>query len=163
MPDPNDDNNNMSIQENIQENSQSSKGFTLDNYGGLNTYFPKQHGLNDLIRDLGLTKGKGELSTSRLKKWDLLNPARKVFYNGKAKVTVSFMIQCLSPYTRNSKGHSTLLFINYVYWLYSACAASDVRGPSFVLMCDFKTKISFIALEDLVFFSKVFNSEDFKG
>ena len=59
MPDSDDDNNNMSSQENIQENSQSSNGFTLDNDGGLNTYFPKQHGLNDLIRDLGLTKGKG--------------------------------------------------------------------------------------------------------
>ncbi|XP_066451739.1 uncharacterized protein [Eleutherodactylus coqui] len=36
-------------------------------------YFPNQHDLNDLIRDLGLTKSNAELLTSRLKQWNLLD------------------------------------------------------------------------------------------
>lgn len=38
-----------------------------------NRYFPNQKDLNDLIRDLGLTKSKGELLTSRLKQWNLVD------------------------------------------------------------------------------------------
>lgn len=36
-------------------------------------HFPNQAELNDLIRDLGLTKSKAELLTSRLKQWNLLD------------------------------------------------------------------------------------------
>jgi len=35
-------------------------------------HYPNQNELNDLIRDLGLTKSGGELLTSRLKEWNLL-------------------------------------------------------------------------------------------
>ena len=41
-------------------------------------YFPKQHDLNDLIRDLNLTKSGGELITSRLRQWNLLDEDVKV-------------------------------------------------------------------------------------
>ena len=36
-------------------------------------YYPNQKDLNDLIRDLGLTKSNAELLTSRLKQWNLLD------------------------------------------------------------------------------------------
>ena len=38
-----------------------------------NPYYPNQEDINDLIRDLGLTKSNGELLTSRLKQWNLLD------------------------------------------------------------------------------------------
>ena len=41
-------------------------------------HIQKQNKLNDLIRNLGLTKAKAELLTSHLKKWNLLHPACKV-------------------------------------------------------------------------------------
>ena len=36
-------------------------------------YYPNQKDLNDLIRDLDLTKSNAELLTSRLKQWNLLD------------------------------------------------------------------------------------------
>ncbi|KAL6487813.1 hypothetical protein MHYP_G00044390 [Metynnis hypsauchen] len=41
-------------------------------------YYPNQKDLNDLIRDLGLTKSKAELLTSRLKQWNLLDESVQV-------------------------------------------------------------------------------------
>lgn len=41
-------------------------------------YYPNQNDLNDLIRDLGLTKSNAELLTSRLKQWNLLDTSVKV-------------------------------------------------------------------------------------
>ena len=41
-------------------------------------YFPNQDDLNDLVRDLGLTKAKAELLTSRLKQWNLLDKSVQV-------------------------------------------------------------------------------------
>ena len=38
-------------------------------------HFPNQEELNDLIRDMGLTKSNAELLTSRLKQWNLLDTA----------------------------------------------------------------------------------------
>ena len=46
--------------------------------GERNPYYPNQRDLNDLIRDLGLTKSNAELLTSRLKEWDLLDENVKV-------------------------------------------------------------------------------------
>ncbi|XP_076361754.1 uncharacterized protein LOC143252858 isoform X2 [Tachypleus tridentatus] len=46
--------------------------------GERNTYYPNQRDLNDLIRDLGLTKLDAELLTSRLKEWDLLDESVQV-------------------------------------------------------------------------------------
>ena len=40
-------------------------------------HFPNQQELDDLIRDLGLTKSNAELLTSRLKEWNLLDPTCK--------------------------------------------------------------------------------------
>ena len=37
-------------------------------------HFPKQNELDDLTRDLGLTKAKAEILSSRLKEWNLLAP-----------------------------------------------------------------------------------------
>ncbi|XP_076348406.1 uncharacterized protein LOC143246067 [Tachypleus tridentatus] len=41
--------------------------------GQRNPYYPNERDINDLIRDLGLTKSNVELLTSRLKEWDLLD------------------------------------------------------------------------------------------
>ncbi|KAL7868607.1 hypothetical protein SRHO_G00100550 [Serrasalmus rhombeus] len=41
-------------------------------------YYPNQKDLNDLIRDLGLTKSNAELLTSRLKQWNLLDKSVQV-------------------------------------------------------------------------------------
>ena len=38
-------------------------------------HFPNQQELDDLLRDLGLTKSNAELLTSRLKEWNLLDPS----------------------------------------------------------------------------------------
>ena len=38
-------------------------------------HFPIQQELDDLVRDLGLTKSNAELLTSRLKEWNLLDPS----------------------------------------------------------------------------------------
>ncbi|XP_061433736.1 uncharacterized protein LOC133359273 [Lethenteron reissneri] len=43
-----------------------------------NPYYPYQKHLNDLIRDLGLTKSNAELLTSRLKQWNLLDESVQV-------------------------------------------------------------------------------------
>ena len=47
-------------------------GFT-DAVEGRRPYFPNQKNINDLIRDVGLTKSNAELLTSRLKQWNLLD------------------------------------------------------------------------------------------
>ncbi|XP_061410987.1 uncharacterized protein LOC133344802 isoform X2 [Lethenteron reissneri] len=53
-----------------------------DNFRGgaeeRNPYFPNQKDLNDLIRDLGLTKSNAELLTLRLKQWNLLDKSVQV-------------------------------------------------------------------------------------
>ena len=53
-----------------------------DNFRGRaeerNPYYPNQKDLNDLIRDLGLTKSNAELLTSRLKQWNLLDESVQV-------------------------------------------------------------------------------------
>ena len=41
-------------------------------------YYPNQKDLNDLIRDLGLTKSNAELLTSRLKQWNLLDDSVQI-------------------------------------------------------------------------------------
>ena len=41
-------------------------------------YFPNQKDINDLIRDLGLTKSNAELLTSSLKQWNLLDESVQV-------------------------------------------------------------------------------------
>ncbi|XP_076361990.1 uncharacterized protein LOC143252949 [Tachypleus tridentatus] len=46
--------------------------------GERNPYFPNQRDLNDLIRDLGLTRLNAELLTSRLKERDLLDESVQV-------------------------------------------------------------------------------------
>ena len=41
-------------------------------------HFPNQHEMDNLIRDMRLTKENAELLTSRLKEWRLLDPTCKV-------------------------------------------------------------------------------------
>ena len=41
-------------------------------------HFPNQQEMDDLIRDMELTKENAELLTSRLKEWHLLDPACRV-------------------------------------------------------------------------------------
>ncbi|XP_076314792.1 uncharacterized protein LOC143227178 [Tachypleus tridentatus] len=46
--------------------------------GEKNLYYPNKRDLNDLIRDLGLTKSNAELLTSRLKELELLDESVQV-------------------------------------------------------------------------------------
>ena len=52
-----------------------------------NPHFPNQNELDDLTRDLGLTKAKAEILSSRLKEWNLLAPSRKISKPRKRHVT----------------------------------------------------------------------------
>ncbi|KAL6477291.1 hypothetical protein MHYP_G00131260 [Metynnis hypsauchen] len=51
---------------------------TLEEQQSGSHYYPNQKDLNDLIRDLGLTKSNAELLTSRLKQWNLLDESIQV-------------------------------------------------------------------------------------
>ena len=50
-------------------------------------HFPNQNELDDLIRDLGLTKAKAEILFSRLKEWNVLAPSCKIPKPRKRHVT----------------------------------------------------------------------------
>ena len=50
-------------------------------------HFPNQQELDDLLRDLGLTKSNAELLTSRLKEWNLLDPSCRTSKNRKRHET----------------------------------------------------------------------------
>lgn len=52
-------------------------------------YFPNQNDLNDLVRDLGLTKANAELLTSRLQQWNLLHDSVLVTSQRKRHQTFS--------------------------------------------------------------------------
>ena len=60
------------------ESTPDEDDITIDDYV-LNSnleqkkHYPNQKNLNDLIKDLGLTKSNAELLTSRLKQWNLLD------------------------------------------------------------------------------------------
>lgn len=57
-------------------------------------HFPNQSELDDLIRDLGLTKSNAELLTSRLQEWNLLDPTcRSSKYRKRHKTFASFYIK----------------------------------------------------------------------
>jgi hypothetical protein len=47
-------------------------------HGSSAPHFPNQEELNDLVRDLGLSKSNAELLASRLQQWNLLHPSCKV-------------------------------------------------------------------------------------
>jgi hypothetical protein len=76
-----------------------------------NPYYPNQEDLNDLIRDLGLTKSKAELLTSRLKQWNLLEDSVQVTNQRKRH-------QSFSIYFRLQEG---LCFCHDVTGLFEAC------------------------------------------
>ena len=61
-------------EEEVEEEDPDYKGGAEDR----NPYYPNQKDINDLIRDLGLTKSNGELLTSRLKQWNLLDESVQV-------------------------------------------------------------------------------------
>src|SRR6218665_1649659 len=52
-------------------------------------YFPNQKDVNDLIRDLGLTKSNAEFLISRLKQWNLLDESVQVTDQRKRHETIS--------------------------------------------------------------------------
>ena len=52
-------------------------------------HFPSQQELNDLVRDMGLTKSNAELLTSRLKQWNLLDSSCRCSLSRKRHETFS--------------------------------------------------------------------------
>ena len=69
-------------------------------------YFPNQKDIDDLIRDLGLTKSNAELLTSRLKQWNLLDESMHV--------------------TDQRKRHQA--FSNFFSWQDGLCFCNNVAG-----------------------------------
>ena len=59
-------------------------------------HFPKQNEIDDLVIDLGLTKAKAKLLTSRLKEWNLLDPTCKVCTSRKRHVTFAIFFLYLN-------------------------------------------------------------------
>ncbi|KAM5191561.1 uncharacterized protein ACMZJ9_000347 [Mantella aurantiaca] len=57
--------------------------------------FPNQKDINDLIRDLGLTKSNAELLISRLKQWNLLDESVQVTEQRSRHQTVSIFFRIL--------------------------------------------------------------------
>lgn len=80
---------------NDSTSSESTEEFEDTNYiSGSGTYvkkpyYPNQKDLNDLIRDMGLTKSNAELLTSRLKQWNLLDETVQVSNQRKRHHTFS--------------------------------------------------------------------------
>ena len=75
------------------ENEDHSNDDSYDAEGGgsyaREPHFPNQAELNDLVRDLALSKASAELLTSRLKEWNLLDPSVKVTEQRKRHHTFS--------------------------------------------------------------------------
>ena len=61
-------------------------------------YYLNQKDLNDLIRDLGLTKSNAELLTSRLKQWILLMTLLKLLSNVNDTKTFPVFSPCKMPF-----------------------------------------------------------------
>ncbi|XP_058883872.1 uncharacterized protein LOC131737639 [Acipenser ruthenus] len=59
-----------------------------------NPYYPNQKDLNDLIRDLGLTKSNAELLTTRFKQWNLLDESVQVADQRKRHQPFSSFFTC---------------------------------------------------------------------
>ena len=57
-------------------------------------YYPNQQDLNDLIRDLDLTKSNAELLTSRLKQWNLLDNSVQTTEQRKRHIAFSVFSPC---------------------------------------------------------------------
>ena len=61
----------LTLSEDIED---SDDDFNISQtYMSLEPHFPSQQEVDDLVRDLGLTKSIAELLTSRLKEWNLLD------------------------------------------------------------------------------------------
>ena len=74
-------------------------------------YYPNQKDLNDLIRDLGLTKSNAELLTSRLKQWNLLDDSVQITEQRKRHQSFSsfFTMQNAICFCNNVSGLFTQL------------------------------------------------------
>lgn len=68
----------MQVSANSSNESDSGEEFVDDDDAQAKPHFPNQAELNDLIRDLGLTKSNAEILTSRLKQWNLLDSSCRV-------------------------------------------------------------------------------------
>ena len=87
-------------------------------------HFPNQNELYDLTRDLGLTKAKAEILSSRLKEWNLLAPSCKISKPRKRHVTFANFY----PMSSDSD-HPSLCFCTDIQGLFQeigiAYSASD--------------------------------------
>ena len=71
-------------------------------------HFPNQQEMDDLIRDMGLTKENAQLLTSRLKQWNLLDPTCKA-----------------SKYRKRHLGFARFFTVSQPH---SLCYCSDIFG-----------------------------------
>ena len=61
----------LTLSEDIEDSDDDFNIYQI--YMSLEPHFPSQQEMDDLVRDLGLTKSNAELLTSRLKEWNLLD------------------------------------------------------------------------------------------
>ena len=86
--------------------------FEVDtSFSSKDPHFPNQNELDDLSRDLGLTKAKAEILSSRLKEWNLLAPSCNISKPRKQHVTFANFHAMSSD-----SGHPSL------------CYGTDVQG-----------------------------------
>ena len=69
---------NMSSSSRSESNDDQSQDEDFSQKEDSKPHFPTQQELNDLIRDIGLTKSNAEILTSRLQEWNLLDKSCKV-------------------------------------------------------------------------------------
>ena len=101
--------------------------FEVDtNCSSRDPHFPNQDELDNLSRDLGLTKAKAEILSSRLKEWNLLAPSCRISKPRKRHVTVAKF------YTMSSDSdHPSLSYCTDIHGLFQEIgivySASDWR------------------------------------
>lgn len=78
------------------DESEDIEDVTFNIAGSSNSpHFPTQPELNDLVRDLSLTKENAEVLTSRLNEWNLLDPSCKTSMYRKRHLTFSHFFKVL--------------------------------------------------------------------
>lgn len=81
----------MSREESSQEENSESDSEEYQASSSKDPHFPNQEELDDLVRDLGLTKSNAELLASRLKEWNLLDPTCSITtYRNRHRVFAPF-------------------------------------------------------------------------
>ena len=124
------------------ESTTDEDGITIDDHV-LNSnleekkpYYPNQKDLDDLIRDLGLTKSNAELLTSRLKQWNLLDDSVQITEQRKRHQSfpVFFIMQNAICFCNNVSGLFYSIGIPRIPSEWRLFIGSSSESPNAVLL-----------------------------